>query len=74
MATDPVRLEITEGIATITLDRPENRNSMTPEVLARFGEHVAAVREDREVRAVVVTGAGRSFCAGADFQIGRAHV
>ncbi len=68
MATDPVRLEITEGIATITLDRPENRNSMTPDVLARFAEHVATVRGEREVRAVVVTGSGKSFCAGADFR------
>ena len=48
MAKDPVRLELTEGVATITLDRPENRNSMTPDVLARFRERVAAVREDRD--------------------------
>ena len=68
MAKDPVRLELTEGVATITLDRPENRNSMTPDVLARFRERVAEVREDRDVRAVVVTGSGKSFCAGADFR------
>ena len=68
MANDPVRLELSEGVATITLDRPENRNSMTPDVLARFRERVAEVRGDREVRVVVVTGSGKSFCAGADFR------
>ena len=68
MSIDPVLLEISEGIATLTLNRPENRNSMTPEVLARFREHVAAVRADASVRIVVVTGTGASFCAGADFR------
>jgi enoyl-CoA hydratase/carnithine racemase len=68
MSTDPVLLEVGEGIATLTLNRPENRNSMTPEVLAAFREHVAAVRADRDVRAVIVTGTGTSFCAGADFR------
>ena len=39
MGTDPVLLEMDAGVTTITLNRPENRNSMTPDVLARFGEH-----------------------------------
>jgi enoyl-CoA hydratase/carnithine racemase len=68
MSTDPVLLEISEGIATITLNRPDNRNSMTPEVLARFRERVAAVRTEASVRVVIVTGTGASFCAGADFR------
>ena len=68
MSIDPVLLEISEGIATLTLNRPENRNSMTPEVLDRFRERVNAVRGDSSVRAVIVTGTGASFCAGADFR------
>ncbi|MEN8184137.1 MAG: enoyl-CoA hydratase/isomerase family protein [Myxococcota bacterium] len=68
MTSDPVRLEVAEGIATLTLDRPENRNSMTPDVLARFREQVRTVADDASVRAVIVTGSGRSFCAGADFR------
>jgi enoyl-CoA hydratase/carnithine racemase len=68
MSTDPVLLEMDAGVATITLNRPENRNSMTPDVLARFGEHVETVRTDPAVRVVMVTGTGKSFCAGADFR------
>jgi enoyl-CoA hydratase/carnithine racemase len=68
MSTDPVLLELAEGVATIRLNRPENRNSMTPEVLARFRERVDAVRADASVRVVVFTGSGASFCAGADFR------
>lgn len=68
MSADPVLLDVAEGIAMITLNRPENRNSMTPEVLARFRECVAAVRDDPSVRVVIVTGTGASFCAGADFR------
>jgi enoyl-CoA hydratase/carnithine racemase len=68
MSTDPVLFEVAEGIATLTLNRPENRNSMTPEVLGRFRECVDAVRGDPSVRAVIVTGTGASFCAGADFR------
>jgi enoyl-CoA hydratase/carnithine racemase len=68
MSTDPVLLEIDQGVATLTLNRPENRNSMTPEVLGRFRERVNDVRHDPSVRAVIVTGTGTSFCAGADFR------
>ena len=42
MSTDPVLLEVAEGIATLRLNRPENRNSMTPEVLGCFRECVTA--------------------------------
>ena len=68
MAEAPVLYEAAEGIATITLNRPENRNSMTPDVMAAFRECVARAAADRALRAVVITGRGRSFCAGADFR------
>ena len=52
----------------ITLDRPDNRNSMTPELLDAFAAASAAARADTSVRCVVVTGAGACFSSGADFK------
>jgi enoyl-CoA hydratase/carnithine racemase len=67
--TEPAVLyEVADHVATITLNRPENRNSMTPDVLAGLSASVARAREDGDVRCVVVTGSGKSFCAGADFK------
>jgi len=57
-----------DGIAVITLNRPENRNSMTPDVMARFRECIRIARGDADARVLVITGRGRSFCAGADFR------
>ncbi len=63
-----LRLEIDDGIATITLDRPDALNALTialkQELLAAF----RSVGRDRSVRAVVLTGAGRAFCAGQDIK------
>lgn len=63
-----VRLEVVDAIATITLDRPDALNALTvamkQELLAAF----RAVGRDRAVRAVVLTGAGRAFCAGQDLK------
>jgi enoyl-CoA hydratase/carnithine racemase len=68
MADAPVLYEAAGGIATITLNRPENRNSMTPDVMAAFRDCVARAAADGALRAVVITGRGASFCAGADFR------
>ncbi len=57
-----------DRIGTITLERPDNRNSMTPELLDAFTAASAAARADTNVRCVVVTGTGASFSAGADFK------
>jgi len=63
-----VRLEIADAIATVTLDRPDALNALTVgmkrELLAAF----RAIARDRAVRAVVLTGAGRAFCAGQDLK------
>jgi enoyl-CoA hydratase/carnithine racemase len=64
----PVLYEVEGAIATITLNRPENRNSMTPDVMAAFRAAVARAAGDRVLRCVVITGRGTSFCAGADFR------
>jgi enoyl-CoA hydratase len=55
-------------IATLTLNRPENRNSMTPDVMERFRAGVARARGEAGLRCLVITGRGGSFCAGADFR------
>lgn len=69
--SEPAVLFEQEGyIATITLNRPENRNSMTPDVLDGFLDAVESVRNADDVRCVVITGKGKSFCAGADFKSG----
>lgn len=68
MSYEQVRYAVAERVATITLDRPDRLNAWTPvmerEVRAAFTEAAA----DDGVRAVVLTGAGRGFCAGADMQ------
>jgi enoyl-CoA hydratase/carnithine racemase len=68
--SEAVRYEAQDGIGVITLDRPDNRNSMTPELLDAFARASAAARADGAIRALVVTGTGSCFSAGADFTAG----
>src|ERR1051326_8284948 len=56
----------TQGIATITLNRPERLNALTFEVYRELTDTFAALRDERDVRVVVITGAGRAFCSGGD--------
>jgi enoyl-CoA hydratase/carnithine racemase len=58
--------EQSDGIATITLNRPERLNAITFEVYRELTDLLAALREENEVRVVVITGAGRAFCSGGD--------
>ena len=69
-----IDLELDEGIALITLNRPEKRNALDAEHYAALSEAWARVRDDTDIRVAIVTGAGSvSFCAGADLKswIGR---
>ncbi|WP_419807363.1 crotonase/enoyl-CoA hydratase family protein [Sphingomonas sp.] len=69
--TDPIRLDLTDGILTITLDRPAALNAFTREMMAAMIAAFDRADEDDDVRAVIVTGAGeRAFCAGADLSGG----
>ncbi|MFI4894342.1 MAG: enoyl-CoA hydratase-related protein [Phycisphaerales bacterium JB058] len=61
-----VKYEVTDGIATITLNRPERQNALNPEMIVRLAEAWTEVRDDNEVRVAVVTGSGGSFSSGAD--------
>jgi enoyl-CoA hydratase len=66
MAEPPLLVDRAGGIVTLTLNRPDVRNAMTPELTEAFSSAVEALRSDPEVRVVIVTGAGAAFCAGGD--------
>jgi 2-(1,2-epoxy-1,2-dihydrophenyl)acetyl-CoA isomerase len=59
---------VERGVATITLNRPERMNSFSPRLLGGWEQAIRRAAADRDVRVVVVTGAGRAFCAGADLK------
>ncbi len=67
MDNPPVLYEIQDNIGTITLNRPQNRNSMDAELLPAFARIIDQVKSDKTLRCLVITGTGKSFCAGADF-------
>jgi len=68
--TDEILLEVTDGIGLITFNRPETLNTFTPGLFKGLGEAYRCFDQDDEVKVVVVTGAGRAFCAGADMSGG----
>ena len=65
-----ISLEVAEGIATITLDRPDQLNAFTARMMHELLDAFDRTDADDEVRAVIVTGRGRAFCAGADLSSG----
>lgn len=64
-----VELHRDAGVAVVTINRPERRNAVTPEVQLAMIELLRAVEADDDVRAVVITGAGNDFCVGGDFAV-----
>jgi 2-(1,2-epoxy-1,2-dihydrophenyl)acetyl-CoA isomerase len=66
MQFETVRLEMADGVATLTLARPERLNSFTVQMHGEAQQALARVRADTSVRCLVLTGAGRGFCAGQD--------
>lgn len=66
MNTDSVLLEKSDQVATVTLNRPETLNALTYDTVVSLGEIAGDVAADPDVRAVVLTGAGRGFCSGAN--------
>ncbi|WP_436845612.1 enoyl-CoA hydratase/isomerase family protein [Streptomyces shenzhenensis] len=71
-AVQGIRHEVRDGVSRITLDRPEVLNALTPELRDRVVTLLAEASADPDVRAVVLTGTGRGFCAGADLRGGAA--
>jgi enoyl-CoA hydratase/carnithine racemase len=69
---DTILTDVADRVLTITLDRPDRLNAFTPEMAAELIAAFDAADADDDVRAVIVTGAGRAFCAGADLGEGAA--
>ena len=70
MTTPPelntLRIEIDEEIATLTLDRPDAFNAMSPELIGELTVATGYLADSAPIRALIVTGAGRAFCSGGD--------
>lgn len=67
MAYETVLVERRDEIGIVTLNRPERLNAINNTMSVEIGEAVAELNDDRQVGAIVITGAGRAFCSGADF-------
>ena len=65
---DEVLCSIQDGIATLTLNRPEKRNAINSAMMANLATHFNALEQHRDVRVVVLRGAGKVFCAGRDLR------
>jgi enoyl-CoA hydratase/carnithine racemase len=63
-----VLFEVQHGVALLTFNRPDRLNAWTPELQRRYFDLLDECAEREDVRAIVLTGAGRGFCAGADMQ------
>jgi enoyl-CoA hydratase/carnithine racemase len=68
MSEDVLLVERDGAVAVLTLNRPKNRNALDPALLEALGSALSKVAADPAVRAVVITGSGGSFCAGADLK------
>ena len=70
MEFEQILYEVDDHVLTITLNRPDRLNAFTPTMGRELIEALDAADADDDVRAIVVTGAGRGFCAGADLEAG----
>ncbi len=61
-----ILFEVSDGIATVTLNRPDKMNAYVPEMGSEVVDAFARARKDDAIRVVILTGAGRGFCAGVD--------
>ena len=64
--SSPVLERITDSVVTITLNRPEQHNAFNPAMVEALTEAFCRLDARRDLRMVILTGSGRSFCAGAD--------
>ena len=64
--TSHLRCAVENSVATLTLNRPEKRNALSAQMTPALREMLITLEQDSEVRCVVLTGAGRAFCAGGD--------
>jgi enoyl-CoA hydratase/carnithine racemase len=66
MSTDEITTELDGHVAIIRFNRPEAMNTITSLMLDQLSEHLLAADKNRDVRCIILTGAGRAFCAGLD--------
>ena len=66
MSENLIELRLEAGIATLTLNRPDKRNAMSDDMRSQFISALERVAADKAIRALVLTGAGKGFCAGGD--------
>ena len=64
--TEELLARVDEGVAVLTMNRPQRRNALSPTMLAALGRMLARLEVDDDVGCVVLTGAGGAFCAGGD--------
>src|ERR1700750_2024027 len=70
MAYETITYEVEDQILTLTLNRPDKLNAFTGQMMQEMIDAFDAADKDDNVRAIIVTGAGRGFCAGADLSSG----
>jgi 2-(1,2-epoxy-1,2-dihydrophenyl)acetyl-CoA isomerase len=63
-----IRYEVREQVATLTLDQPATRNALNVAMREEIAEVVRSIKQDRDIRALVITGAGGHFCSGGDLR------
>ena len=68
MSSDTLRFDLADKVAVITLNRPDKRNAMNRELMGAMMGALHRVRQDAEIRAAIITGAGGTFSAGADLK------
>nr|WP_101759886.1 enoyl-CoA hydratase-related protein [Oceanicoccus sp. KOV_DT_Chl] len=66
--SDDIILEVSDGVALITFNRPEAMNTFSQSMMEGLGDAYRRCDEDDAIRVVVVTGSGKAFCAGAELQ------
>jgi enoyl-CoA hydratase/carnithine racemase len=66
MTTNLIELNVADGIATLRLNRPEKRNAMSDDMRSEFIAALERISADKAIRALVLTGNGKGFCAGGD--------
>jgi enoyl-CoA hydratase/carnithine racemase len=67
--TEPVLCEVHNGVAVLTLNRPDRMNAMVPAMQERLFDLLESASRDPQVRVIVLTGAGRAFCVGQDMDL-----
>ena len=71
---ETILVEKKDGIATLTLNRPDQLNAQSPQLLAEMVSALKVLEGDEAVKVLVITGAGRAFCAGGDVELDVAHI